>query len=411
MKSLAPLASRTPSLLALLALLPATVAANDWPHWRGPERTGISLESDWNPLFPPDGPPVLWRAQVGIGFAAVSVADGRAFTTGNREDHDTLHAFDAATGQVLWQHRYQQPLDPKYYEGGTSASPTVDGHRVYLLSRRGDLFALDAATGAVAWQKDIAREVGARIPTWGFAGSVLIDGDRAVLNVGAHGAAVDKHSGRLLWKSGTAESGYATPVPFQHAGQSLYLLFGARELAAVRADNGRKVWSHAWRTSHDVNAADPIVAGPNRVFLASGYNRGAALLEIRGSRPAVVWENKNIRSQMNAPVLLDGHLYAIDGDHGKARLRCVELDSGQVKWTFDDPNHGALSIANGYLIVIGERGELLIGPASPEGFQPVSRAQIGGGRFWTTPVLSHGRLYLRNAAGSLWCLDLGARQP
>ena len=98
---------------------------------------------------------MLWEAEVGIGFATVSVADGRVYTTGNENDEDTIWCLEAESGKVIWKHSYAEPLDPKYYEGGTSATPTVDGNVVYSLSRRGKLFCLDIKSGEAIWEKDV----------------------------------------------------------------------------------------------------------------------------------------------------------------------------------------------------------------------------------------------------------------
>lgn len=393
----------------MLCLGWSAVQAGEWPHWRGPERNGKSAEKNWVAEFPADGPKVLWKAKVGMGFASVSVVGGRVFTTGNQGDKDTVYALDASTGKPVWQHSYAAPLDPKYYEGGTSATPTVDGGLVYTLSKRGVVHCLEAATGTVRWSKNVAEELGTKMPTWGYAGSVLIDGARAVLNMGSHGVALDKATGQVVWQTGKGESGYSTPLPFEHRGTKAYLIFGAKEIAAVRADTGARLWGHAWETSYDVNAADPVVVAPDRIFIASGYNRGGALLDVSGDKPKVVWENKNIRSHFNPAILHEGHLYAIDGDVGKAQLRCVDAATGAALWAFKDPNHGALAMADGRLIVISEKGELMVGAAKPEAFKPVSRAQVSGGKFWTVPVLSDGRLYVRNSEGLVTCLDL--RKP
>ncbi|MCC6233080.1 MAG: PQQ-like beta-propeller repeat protein, partial [Verrucomicrobiales bacterium] len=366
----------TVSVLTLAAL---RAPAGDWPHWRGPARNGISAETEWASQFSAEGPKVLWKAKVGMGFASVSVVNGRAYTTGNQADKDTVYCLDAATGKVIWQHSYAAPLDAKYYEGGTSSTPTVEGGLVYTLSKRGVVHCLEASTGAVRWTKDVAAEVGAKMPTWGYAGSVLIDGSRAVLNIGTHGVAVNKATGQVLWKTGNGESGYSTPLPYEYKGTKAYLIFAAKELVAVRADSGGRIWSHPWETSYDVNAADPVVVGPDRLFIASGYNRGGALLDVSGDKPKVVWENKNIRSHFNPAVLHDGHLYAIDGDVGKAQLRCVEVTTGKPLWTFKDTNHGAIALADGRLMVISEKGELMLGAAKPEAFKPETRVQVSGG--------------------------------
>lgn len=390
-------------------MLSTSATALDWPNFRGPQHNGISAETGWKAEFPADGPKVLWQGKVGMGFASVTVAGGRAYSTGNKDNKDTVFCFDAVSGKPVWQHAYDHPLDAKYYEGGTSASATVDGDRVYTMSKRGHLHCLDAATGEVKWKRQIAQEVGAKMPTWGFASSVLVDGDRLILNIGTHGVALSKATGDVVWKTGTGESGYSTPLPFEQDGQKLYLLFAAKEVVAVRAADGQKAWSHKWETSYDVNAADPVIVGPDRILVASGYDRGGALLDVKGGKPTVVWENKNVRSMLNAGVVLGSHLYVIDGNTGKAQLRCLEIGTGKVLWTFKDPNHGAITMADGKLIVISEKGELIIGVAKADGFQPVSRAQVSGGKFWTAPVLANGRLYIRNSEGLVTCLDLGAK--
>ena len=98
---------------ALLLATPSSVAT-DWPHWRGPQGTGVSAESGWSAEFPAAGPKVLWKAEVGTGFSSVTVVGNRAFTMGNKNDEDSVCCLDVATGKVVWQHRYAHPLDPKY---------------------------------------------------------------------------------------------------------------------------------------------------------------------------------------------------------------------------------------------------------------------------------------------------------
>jgi hypothetical protein len=52
---------------------------------------------------------------------------------------------------------------------------------------------------------------------------------------------------------------------------------------------------------------------------------------------------------------------------------------------------------------------LLAAEATPEAFKPISRAQVLGGKCWTTPVLANGKIYCRNAAGDVVCLDASAK--
>ena len=67
---------------------------------------------------------------------------------------------------------------------------------------------------------------------------------------------------------------------------------------------------------------------------------------------------------------------------------------------------GAVTAAGNRLIIIGETGELVVAEARPDKFVALARAQILGGRCWTKPVLSHGRIYVRNSRGDVACVDV-----
>ena len=129
-------------------------SAEDWPHWRGPARTGLSTESGWLDQWPPEGPKVAWRAKVGLGFSSFAVAQGRAFTMGHADGKDSVFCFDAASGRELWRHSYPAELGDKFFDGGTTGTPTIDGERVYTLSRWGDTFCFQASDGKVVWTKN-----------------------------------------------------------------------------------------------------------------------------------------------------------------------------------------------------------------------------------------------------------------
>lgn len=393
-------------LLLCSWLFASNLLAADWYRWRGPSVNGISAEKNWQTTWSAEGPKQLWKANVGMGFSSVSVSNGRLYTLGNEKDVDSISCFDAKSGQPIWKHSYDCPLDAKFYEGGTSATPTVDGKNVFSLSRKGDLFCLDAASGKVIWAKNIAKELGAAIPTWGFAGSPLVEKNLLILNVGSHGTALDKTTGKVVWTSDKTVSGYSTPVPAEFDGKRCVVLAGAKSVFAVAIDDGKKLWEHEWKTSYDVNAADPIIVG-DKVFISSGYDHGCALLQIKGSKASVLWENKSLRNHLNSSVFLDGFLYGFDGNAGaKANFTCVEFATGNVKWTEKNLGAGALISADKKLIVITDKGELIIADATPDSFKPLARAQVLGGKNWTAPVLSNGLIYCRNSKGDLVCVDV-----
>lgn len=381
----------------------AVAAAGEWPHWRGPNHDGISRETGWDPAAV-TARKVAWEAQVGAGYSAVAVTHGKVYTAGNfNKDTDAVCCLDAASGKQLWRHAYPEPLAPKYYSGGCSATPTVHDGKVYFASKSGKIFCLNADTGKVIWNKTFASKV----PTWGFASSALIHGKAAIFNAGRAGVAYDKDSGALLWSSADDTCGYATPVPFEHNAKPCLALFTKDSITAVAADDGKALWSYPWQTQHDVNAADPVVAG-TQVFVTSGYGRGCALIDFSAAQPKSVWENKHMRAHMSGPVLINGFLYGFDDN----RLTCLDWKTGEPQWDEKSPAKGALMAAGDKLIVLGETGRLAIANATPTAYQEIAAAEVVDGRCWTMPILAGGRIYCRNSDGHLVCLDVRkAGQP
>ena len=373
----------------------------DWYRWRGPDLNGISKETGWQVHWPAEGPKVLWKASVGTGFACFAVNRGQVYTMGNANVTDSAFCLDARTGEVIWKYSYPCPLDPKNFEGGPCATPTVAEGCVYTFSRKGDLFCLDAAKGTVIWSKKLNEDPGLEVPAWGCSSSALIEGDLVVLNMGSAGVALDKKSGKVVWKSASSFGAYATPVPLTIGGERCLAILGRQSLVAVKAANGQQLWSYPWKTEYDVNSADPIVAG-DKIFISSGYNHGGTLLRLSGPRPQKVWENKNMRNHFNTCVLWQGHLYGPD-DGG---LRCLAFNTGELKWTYGGFGKGSLMMAGGKLVALSEKGELIIAEPTPAAFQPISRAKVLTGKCWTTPVLSNGHIYCRNAAGDVVCVDV-----
>src|SRR5262249_18080606 len=120
-----------------------------------------------------------------------------------------------------------------------------------------------------------------------------------------------------------------------------------------------------------------------------------------------VWKGDDILSNhYGTSVYHAGHLYGFDGrQEEKARLRCVELKTGKVRWTQDGHNCGSMILADGHLIVVNEDGGLCLVEATPEG-----HGGKGGARVRTKPcraqvALADGRLVARDAA-KLYCWSL-----
>jgi outer membrane protein assembly factor BamB len=393
-------------LLSLVAIATEPVQGEDWPQWRGPQRNGISAETGWLDVWPKEGPPIAWKAKVGLGFSSFVVAQGRVFTLGHAAGQDTVWAFDAATGKVLWKHSYAAELGDKYFDGGTTGTPTVAGDHLFVLSRWGDTFCFEAATGKIVWSKNVQQETSAPIPDWGFTGAPLVHENLLVLNVGESGLALDKTTGAIVWQSADKNAGYSTPLPVQRGGQWLALIGNGTSYVAVQLRDGKEAWRVRWVTQYGVNAADPILHG-DRLFISTGYGKGSALFQLGAGEPQELWKTKRLRTQMNPAVLHQGHLYGTDGDTPeKASLKCLEFDSGAEKWTQPGFGSGGSMIADGKIIALSGVGELIVAPATASGFKPTARAQVLGGTCWTAPVLANGLVFCRNSRGDVAAVNV-----
>jgi outer membrane protein assembly factor BamB len=236
---------------------------------------------------------------------------------GNINDNDILYCLDAKAGAETWKKSYPCPLFAKSHEGGPCATPTVDGNAVYTFSKNGDAIRFDAGTGAIVWHRNLHKESGVKHPTWYFSGSPLAVGDLVILNTGTYGVALNKADGAVAWRNGRNASGYATAVPLNVGGLE------SVEVVGLNPTTGKVLWKIPWKTSYDINAVDPIVSG-NTVFISSGYNKGCALYRIEGRQVTRIWQNKNMRNQLNSSVLWEGYLYGFDGQvNGGGRLTCV----------------------------------------------------------------------------------------
>jgi len=325
---------------------------------------------------------------------------------GNINDNDILYCFDAKTGKEIWKQSYPCPLLSKQHEGGPSATPTVEGDDIYVASRNGDCLRFEAATGQIIWHKKIVEELNLKQPTWYLAGSPFIAGDLIILNAGDRGIALKKTDGSLAWQNGNDKSGYTTAVPFTMDNQKCVAMVVSREVVGLVAATGKVLWSFPWETSWDINAADTIISG-DKMFVTSGYNTGCALFKIGPDGLTEIWRNKNIRNHINSSVLWKGYIYGFDGQTGgSGQLTCLDFETGQTKWSQKGMGTGSLCLADGKLIILSERGKLVIAEALPEGFKELASAQILTGKCWTVPVLANGRIYARNADGQLVCVDV-----
>ncbi len=408
----------TSTLLTILSLstsCAAQLGAADWPQWRGPQHSGISIETTWSADWSAGPPQAIWEAAVGIGFASVAVAEGRLVTAGHADGKDTVWCLSTSTGEVLWTHRYACPIWDRQHEGGPGATPAIADRRVYTLSREGHLFCLDMRTGAVHWQTNVRQRYNvAPRPSepqkdYGYTGSPLVAGRLLVVPVGGKNAntvAFDRMSGAEVWASGNESgqtgAGYATPVAFSWKGVDYLAIFSLKELEVLELKSGRRRTLFPWPTSYGVNAVTPCIE-ENRIYIASDFGSGIAGIEFDGSTLRELFRRNDVLCKFTNPILRGGSIYATTT---AGVFKCIDATSGELRWQHRSLPNASLLLAGDRFLCLGDRGNLIAAEMNAQGYREIARTQVLDGRCWTPPVLANGILYVRNAAGKLRALDV-----
>lgn len=406
------------TLIALTAVALVGMAtkgtAEDWPRWRGSRFDGISRETGLLKAWPQGGPKVIWQVNLGPGYSAVSVANGRVFTMFQDGAGQWTIALNEKTGEPIWKVRTGDVFENGDFDG-PRMQPTVDGDRVYVLDALGNLLCLAVEGGKEIWKKNILQETGTKNLGWGMAASPLIDGKTLYVSAGEPTAAtgqggtmlaLDKMTGKPIWKSVSVKGSYGSPIMARIGGTKQVIEHLGPFAVGVAPDSGKLLWKFPW--ARDINPALPIVEGSD-VFLSSGYGNGACRLKIdltQTTPTTVVWRIKNKGSQTGQMTLYQGGLYLFDA----GKLTCLDPKTGQTKWAQDGFGNGSMIIADGLAYLKADTGRVVLARLSPEKYEPISVVDglMKGPRAWTMPVVAGGRLYLRDET-RLVCLDIKAK--
>jgi outer membrane protein assembly factor BamB len=399
----------------LVALLPLLLAA-DWPQHLGPTRDGQSVESGLLRAWPKEGPNVVWKREVGSGWAGVTVSGDRLILFHRVDDDDVVECLNPTTGKPVWLVKYHtRYVDDFNFDNGPRVTALMTESRVFTLGADGDLRAWDLATGKAIWDRNVNKDYGTPKGFFGCASSPILAGGRLLLNVGAKGAGVvafDPVTGKELWRVADDPASYSSPVLAKFGGDELAVFLTQSGLLAVVPETGKIRFAFPFRprAQASVSAASPIVSG-DRVFLSTAYGTGAVLLDVKSSKPEAIWEGENILScHYNTPLLVKGNLYGIEGrqEGGQARLRCVEWDTGKVKWTKEAFSCAGLIHADGLILACPENGDVVLIEPSPDGYKELGRAAVLDSPVRALPALAGGRLFIRDTK-KLIAIEVGKK--
>ena len=388
--------------------------AEDWPRWLGPNGNGISRETVSAEHWPRSGPRQVWGKRVGVGHSSPVAVDGRVYLFHLARNQDHLTCFDAESGKVIWDQKYNGGWTGNYE--GTRATPLVekDDNRIYTLGGAGHLVCRELETGKPVWALDVLKATGSRPLEWGQAGSPLVVGDRIFVQGGEGGhlaLAVDKRRGQVVWQSQARDKGgYAHIIQVDVEGTPRLVVFGGRAVYGLDPQRGRTLWKAPWQTSYDVNAATPVYRD-GHLFVSSEYNHGCMMLRLDGRGAAKLWEKRDIQCKFQPPILDGEHLYA----NSSGTIKCMSWPDGKIVWEARDRKldlgaGGSMVRVGNMLVTMSERGRLSLVTATPEGVRLVAQSQVLDARdLWSTPLIYRGRLYVKGGEQFV-CLDVGGEK-
>ena len=398
---------------ALLAFATAArVAAQDWPQFLGPDRTGVYRGPALSESWPAQGPKVVWRVPVGQGLSGPVVVQGRVILFHRVGNQEVVDAFDAKTGAAQWRYAYATTYRDDFgFDEGPRAVPVVANGIVYTYGAEGQLHAVDFAKGTKVWSVDAMRTFGVPKGFFGAAGSPLVEDGRVLANVGGPKAGIvafDAKTGKVLWTATTDGASYSSAAGATIGGRRLAIFLTRASLVGLDPATGQVQFQRPWRARQaaSVNVATPVVVG-NLIFVSSEYGPGAGVFEINGSTLKELWTSDEVLSNhYSTSVHHQGFLY---GYHGRQEFgpsfRAVELRTGKVRWSQDQFRAGSVMLAGDRLVIMRESGELILAAASPDAFKPLARAQILPATVRAYPALSDGFMFVRNE-NTLVALDL-----
>jgi outer membrane protein assembly factor BamB len=407
------------TILAASALAVQAVAT-DWPQWQGPDRTRMSKETGLLKEWPAGGPRLIWTATgLGTGYGSMSVSGDRVYMQGARGDNSVVIALNRTDGKEVWA-KALGPVETKMRSNrgvGPRGTPTVDGDRLYALTENGDLAGLKA-DGSILWQRNILKDFGGSQLQWLVSESPLIDGPHLVVTPGGPAAGMvklDKMTGKTVWtcKDLSDTAAYSSITVADVQGVRTYMTFTATAGVGVRASDGKLMFRYPTAANNVANVATPVYS-ENKVFFASAYGTGGGLLNLTVQNGEVsateVYFSREMKNHHGGMVLVDGYLYG----YNDLILTCLEFATGKLMWRDRSVGKGSVTYADGHLYLQSEGNVMGLAEATPAGYREKGRFEIPdkGLPSWAHPVISDGRLYIRNQ-DTLLVYDIkaaGARQ-
>jgi outer membrane protein assembly factor BamB len=382
---------------------------SEWTKWRGSNGDGISKETAWD-ASKLDSTNILWRKNIGFGHSAIAVRGNNCYASGWKEEisgKDTLsealiYCLDVKSGKEIWKYSY--PSANRSYPGPRS-TPVIDGDFLYGLSWEGKLFCIDAQNGKEKWFTDLTKDSLTEMDNWGYCPSPVIYKNLILLNLNKSGIALDKKTGKVVWKSELDKSTYSSVQLVDYKGKIAGVFMSGKKLNLVDPLTGNVILSHEKKNEKGMNN-DAMKTADGKLFTSN------ELLEFSGDSLKSLWINDLITSTFRTGILLNDFAYQFSNNKNNDNLLCVNVKTGVPAWAVDLSGFGAVMAAGDKLMIITGKGKLIIADAKPDKFNVLNELQIftfdekSNNWCWTAPTFQNGKLYVRDSFGNMVCINL-----
>ena len=418
------------SLFVMIAA--ASASAQDWPNIYGPTSDSKSTEKGILREWPENGPEVLWRTGVGIGYGGPVIMDNKVYLLDRDRDkgEDVMRSFDLKTGEELWRYAYAAPGEVQF--PGSRSVPATDGKYVWSCGQNGDLYCFDIKKQEPVWNTNIWTSFGGtRLPIWAVSQCPLLYKDMVIVLSGAPEAglvAYDKLTGEIRWKTERlGPETYASPTVVTIDGEEhINIVISSTNPIGHRGDpiekgrcvgvdpaTGKVLWSFDNWECH-ISSSPVTEVGDNKLLIVGGYERGATMIQVNktddGYDVKELYTTLNFGDHTKAALYVDGYLYGQHTNNSRRDgLVCMDTD-GNVMWKtgreilFDK---GSMIYVDGVILATDGKTSLYVIEPSPEAFKPLAKAALlseaeGSNRGifssgnWAPIALSKGKLLIRN---------------
>jgi outer membrane protein assembly factor BamB len=395
------------TMLAAVCAGAIRLDAQDYPQWRGPDRSGeasgFAAPQSW-----PEQLTRRWKVEVGEGYATPLVIGNRVYVFTRRGGEEVLTAFEAATGREIWRSGYAAPYTPSSpasaHGAGPKATPAYRDGRIFTVGISGIVSGFDASTGKILWRTDPPAEA----PFFSAAASPLVEGDLVFAHPGNYGplTAFDVRTGAVKWTAGD-QGFFASPLAATLGGTRQIVAVTLASVIGVSIADGAILWTHPWPGGE--GGTMPIVYGDT--VIVGGLNAGVAAFTpvLRSGRWIVepAWTTKEVTLYISNPVVAGDAIFGLSR-RSSGRFFALDAKTGAVLWLGPEREaaNSAVAKAGELVFFLNDDAELVIAKSSRSAFEPVKRYTVAESATWAQPAISGRRLFVKDAASlALWTFD------